>query len=205
MNATAQFLNIMYAPRLYAHADHWPEPFSPAAGRLPASIANQRLIDVHQLETQLDFDLPGDPLLMRCLEHWERLPRICLLIGTHCLRDVLIRAPHYARLDSVCQQFLCLPIQSISNTNLHRFDRDVDWDDDTVRIGSGVEHLGALLHRLPFALRQRLPLLFSCDVADRVRQLSSNEVQHDRPTTEPNLTLFLLAVNYALLEPSILS
>lgn len=204
MKPSAQLLSVMYAPCLYTHADHWPA----AMRRMPSGIANRRLIELHGLDTRLDFDMPNDPLLAQCIDHWARLPRVCELIGVRCLRSSLMRAPHYSRLDPVCKRFLSLPLplplpigQTCRNEPVSAMP---NHGQPMAAVAAGLAYVEARLARLPAALRQRLPLLFPSGLDTRPRGPS---ITGGQPSAAPtlNITLFRQAVSHALLEPSAVS
>ncbi|ONC26359.1 hypothetical protein AQ914_04570 [Burkholderia pseudomallei] len=220
MIPVAQLLNIMYAPRLYVHPGHLPPACTPGAD-LPADIVNQKLIETHGLETRIEFSMPADPLVARCVQHWMRLPRICLLIGAHSLRSVLIQASRFAKLDAICRQFLCLPLpvfpvedasgapNSVTAPLRARCENNeiasIDPIDEEVIVEAGLVQMGSLLQRLPPALRQRLALLFSPALQPCVLRFASEEQASPQTPDGLNVSVFSYAVNYALLKPTSIS
>lgn len=200
MKPSAQLLSVMYAPCLYTHADHWPSEMH----QMPSGIANRRLIELHGLDTRLDFDIPDDPLLAQCVDHWARLPRVCELIGVQCLRSTLMHAPRYARLDPICRRFLSLPLPVVRTYRDRPVTALPNDGQPMAVVAAGLAYVEARLARLPAALSQRFRLLFPSELTTRIPRPTAAGSQ---PCAAPalNITLFRQAVSHALLEPSAVS
>jgi type III secretion system OrgA/MxiK family protein len=186
----AALLKIMYAPCAYAHPEH-----RTIAGvdldRVPASAANQLLIDHYALDTRIDFDLRADPEAARCLDSWIHLRRICFLMGVQCLRTALVERARYLRLDPLAQRFLCLPLRPVQAAPC------VAEPDGTQILAAGSACVAAVFRRFPEPLRQRLPLLFPKAFEPHLRDQLHGGPSH-RVGWHPSL--FSFAVNYALLD-----
>jgi type III secretion system OrgA/MxiK family protein len=200
MTPTAQLLNVMYAPVAYTHADHWPASLGHRSRRVPASIANERLIAVHSLATRLDFEIEQDSFAALCVAHWATLPRVCELIGARFLRTALVHAHVFAKLDSVCQRFMMLPLPCI-----------VDYGDATLQphhamsperalTEVGLSQLNNVIASLPHALQQRLRLLFPFSLRSHAQ--TRLPLGTDRGVASQSVTLLNHALKYALIERS---
>lgn len=194
MNPVA-LMRVMYAPLAYAHTEHRTLAGT-ALERLPASVANQLLIDHHSLDTRIEFDLHADEDAQRCIERWNALPRVCFLMGAHRLRAALIEQGRYPRLDRLCQQFLCLPLPAAPAVP------GMAMPDDFTLLGCGAQCAAPVFRRLPRPVRQRVPLLFSKTLWPRLDALMNGNHTADGPRWHPSL--FSFAMTYAQLEPSAL-
>ena len=192
-------LSLMYAPADYAHPDHLP---AGAPEALPAALVHQWLIDRHGLSTRIDAVPSADPLADRCVAHWRRLPRICLLMGARHRRAALLDARRYWQLDPPCRRFLALPLAG-ADLGVRRRDDGNHGDDcsNANLLTTGAALLAPAFRRLTPALRQRLPLLFPRAAYDAVRavSLSSSDAAGDAV----DLPLFCFAIRYARLDASL--
>ncbi|VVE37132.1 Oxygen-regulated invasion protein OrgA [Pandoraea horticolens] len=189
MNPT-MLLNILYAPLSYAHVDHQCIEGVDLA-HMPASAANQKLIDLHQLPTGLDLSADMDQNAKQCLDHWARLPRISFLMGVQRLRTALIEERRYLSLDPLSQRFLCLPLRTpqvvSGNWPMNR--------DGLVSVG--LSSLAPALRRLPSSFRARLPLLFPRSIDPWLRVLIEEKPNRQ---SEWLPLLFSFATAYAIHE-----
>ncbi len=188
-------LGIMYGPYDYVHSDRR-RATGVALDQLPRSIANQLLIERHALDTRIDFTLPDDPYLHRCVAHWSRLPRICFLMGVRRLRATLVEQRRYLRLDPIAQRFASVPVAvdvAISE--------DLEPDDIDV-LAAGMITMSVALRLLPKPLLPRLALLFPQRFE---RELWKRLERRAESAGIWNPSLFISAVTYALLEPASLS
>ncbi|AJC22370.1 type III secretion apparatus protein OrgA/MxiK [Pandoraea pulmonicola] len=191
MNPTV-LLNILYAPLSYAHVDHQSVEGVDLA-QMPASAANQKLIDLHGLPTGLDPSADLDQDAERCLDHWARLPRISFLMGVQRLRTALIEERCYLSLDPSSQRFLCLPLRTPQVAS-------GDWPmnhDGLVSVG--LASLAPVLRRLPSSFRARLPLLFPRAIDPWLRALVE-----EKPNRQSDWLplLFSFAIAHATHEPA---
>lgn len=181
-------MRILYGPYAYAHTDRRTIDGVDLA-RLPAGMANQRLIDHHRLDTHFDFAMPDGAAARRCVRYWAHLPRICFLMGLQCLRAALVQTPRHVHLDPLAQQFICLPVSFVP-----RFSSS-DTPDDADILAAGAACLASVLQDFPRPFRQRFSLLFSREQAARMKALPSDG------SAFPS-SLFSFAVHYALLTPT---
>ncbi|SIT45002.1 Oxygen-regulated invasion protein OrgA [Paraburkholderia ribeironis] len=188
-------MGIMYGPYDYVHPDRR-RADGVALDQLPRSIANQLLIERHALDTRINFALPDDPYLQRCVAHWSRLPRICFLMGVRRLRATLVEQRRYLRLDPLAQRFASVPVA---------VDVAISEDpepDDTDVLAAGMATMSVALRRLPKPLLPRLALLFP----QRFELELWKRLEHQAELAGIwNPSLFIFAVSHALLEPASLS
>ena len=186
----ATLLSVMYAPLTYVHQDHRMIADIDLL-RLPPEMANQLLLHHHGLANEIDFDLRSDAEAKQCLDHWTYLPRVCYLMGVHCLRAALLERACYLSLDPISKRFLCLPLRAVPRV------RPTDKLDDLTIVATGVGVIAQVLQRLSLPLRQRLPLLFPRAVCAHLDTLLG-EARSPQGSEYPSL--FSFAMNYALLD-----
>jgi type III secretion system OrgA/MxiK family protein len=147
----AQLLRVMYDPLAYAG----PGTHAARTGTASAAWENRRLIEQHQLACRIDFAI--DPEQNWWIEHWSSLRRIAFLIGCRCLRDRLAAERRLLHLDAVARRFALLPIVAPQASIRLAQGRCAD---DTVLHAQGFRVIDSISTGLPYALRQRLALMF---------------------------------------------
>jgi type III secretion system OrgA/MxiK family protein len=147
----AQLLRVMYDPVAYAEAS----TYEARSGTASVAWENRRLIEQHQLACRIDFTIDAEQNWW--IEHWSSLRRIAFLIGCRCLRDTLVAERHLLRLDAVARRFALLPIVAPRASIQLAQGRCTD---DTVLHAQGFQVIDSITTGLPYALRQRLSLMF---------------------------------------------
>jgi type III secretion system OrgA/MxiK family protein len=147
----AQLLRVMYDPLAYAA----PGTHEVLPGTASAAWDNQRFIERHRLVCRIDFAIDTESRWW--IEHWSSLRRIAFLIGCRCLRDTLVAERRLLQLDAVARQFALLPIVAPRAAIRPAHGRGTD---DTVLHAQGFQMIDFIAQGLPYALRQRLSLMF---------------------------------------------
>ncbi|WP_175107160.1 hypothetical protein [Pararobbsia alpina] len=148
---SAQLLRVMYDPLFYAAPSA--REACPTTGS--AAWQNRKLIEHHRLACRIDFTLDAERSWW--IEHWSSLRRIAFLIGCRCLRDTLATEGGLLHLDPVARRFALLPIVAPHASAKPLHGRRAD---DAVLHAQGFGVIGSIAIRLPYALRQRLALIF---------------------------------------------
>lgn len=125
---------------------------------------NQAVIDAHRLDCTL-VDAALDANSQAWIQAWPYLRRAAYLAGCRCLRDEIVAAGHFARLDPIARHFALLPLVVPRPCAAVR--ESLRTDPATLTAQGFV----CLIQRaarsserdaaIPLALRQRLHLMFS--------------------------------------------
>jgi type III secretion system OrgA/MxiK family protein len=148
---TAALLRVMYDPLAYAA----PDTHEARQGTGPVAWENQRFIERHRLVCRIDF--PIDAESGWWIEHWTLLRRIAFLVGCRCLRDILAAERRLLNLDTAARRFALLPIAAPRAGVKLSQSRRVD---DALLHAQGFRLIDEIAQGLPYALRQRLALMF---------------------------------------------